>query len=299
MNGSKAEYESYLSHASAAMHWDIPCLHTVFGFPNKDKMVENQTVEHRCYTHPSQRRAKKGRTVHICTASYPEGAVILHGSEWVASPELVFLDLARELDFHQCVLLGMQLCSSGPNQEKPLTTAAKLIAFLDDCQHHKGKKPALRAARYVADNSWSVMESLLYMLLVLPNKYGGYGLAGAELNHEVILREPADWQKSNRLTADLYWKEAKLVVEYDSFEHHNSVDAWVKDARRLTVLEHNGFNTLTINTAQVYNDASLRDVAKAIARHLGTRVRVRTEEFNENKARLRGLLPRSFALLEE
>lgn len=294
------ETQSYLSHISAALHWDIPCLHVVLGYPSKESMLLKQATEHRCYNQNNMRTESSRKKAYVRSLPLPKKAILYNAGDFVASPELVFLDLASQLSFHQTLLLGMQLCSSSPNGSDPLTTTKKLISFLGTCKSHKGKKPALVAAKYLVDNSWSIMESLLCMMLSLPCRHGGYGLDGVELNHCIGLRKKSDWQKTNKVFADLLWRQARLVVEYDSYEFHNTVNSWVKDSRRATVLERNGYKTLSLNTAQIYSDVAMAEAAHAIAAHLGRRIRVRTPRFLEQKALLRGLLPRrESALLVE
>jgi very-short-patch-repair endonuclease len=296
--GVMTSAESYISHESAALTWDIPFLHVVLGYPSAELLKESLLKkEQRSYCSQGERTKFVLDETHYRVLPLPAGAVVRHGGETVASPELVFLDLARQLGFHQTVLLGMQLCASDSNGSKPLTTAAKLQDVLKGCPGHHGIKAAARAMRYVADNSWSVMESLLYMLLTLPHNYGGYGLKGAALNKEIRLKEKGAAQKANRFFADLYWEKAKFVVEYDSAEYHNNVNSWMKDARRITTLERSGYKTLSFNTAQLYHDDACTEMAEVIATYLGRRIQIRTPCYPEGKARLRGLLPRREALI--
>lgn len=66
------------------------------------------------------------------------------------------------------------------------------------------------------------METLLALLLYLPNNLGGYGLKKPKLNYRVdapaSLRELAD---RSYCLCDLCWPEANLAVEYDSRLHHS------------------------------------------------------------------------------
>ncbi len=210
----------------------------------------------------------------------------------MASPELAFLDSARQLGFHRTVLLGMQLCSSKPGNRESLTTVQRLQSFLDKCHGHHGRKAAIQAVQYIADNSWSVMESLLFMQLTLPYKFGGLGFSGAALNQEIKIRKKGCDQKMGTLYADLYWEKAKLIVEYDSYAFHNNMSSWIKDARRLATLENNGYRVLTINTEQLYNDQAFNEVAQVIAKRLEKRIYIRSLRYSEQKDLLRGLLPR-------
>lgn len=291
MSKKTEEENSYISHVSAAILWEIPCLHVVLGYPSIETLLSSQDRIHRSFLKSASRNSCENESQHVRSTPLPKGTLVNHRDALVASPELVFLDLAKQLSFHQMVLLGMQLCASSADGAKPLTNTAKLARFLNASKEHKGVKLARQTAKYIADNSWSIMESLLYIFLTLPNNYGGYGLAGAKLNHGITLKGNGRHQKGNKVFADLYWEQAKLVVEYDSYEFHNTSGMWVKDARRLTTLECNGFNTLAINTAQIYNDKAFAESARVIARYLGKRIQIRTKSFTEQKRLLRGLLP--------
>lgn len=285
--------ESYLSHFSAARLWDIPYLHVVLGYHSSEQMLSDQKapVQRTCLNRAKRTRPSSIES-HYKVLPLPSEAVLIHKNELVASPELIFLDVAKDMDFHRAVLLGMQLCASDTTRREPLTTKAKLESFLEKCRMHHGYKAALLATRYIADNSWSVMESLLYLLLTLPNQYGGYGLKGAVLNHEIKMKRMKEWKQEERFIADLYWKEAKLVVEYDSYTFHNNSASWMKDSRRIATLERNGHKTLSITTSQLYDDQAFYEAALVISKLLKKRISIRTSQFEDQKRLLRKLLPK-------
>lgn len=286
---------TYISHISAAYYWDVPYLHTVLGYQTTEQLrlvIESSPQQRGCLS-KNERVFSVSTDNHYKLLSLPSYSMVVLNNELVASPELVFLDLALSLGFHRAVLLGMQLCSSDPDGRTPLSSVEKLQGFLKECRGHHGYKAAYRAAKYIADNSWSVMESLLYMMLTLPHQYGGYGLKGASLNHEIKARRSNGLPAGHPFFADVYWKEAKLVVEYDSFAFHNNAKAWMKDAKRATTLERSGYKICSINTSQLYNDKAFFEAALVIAEALGKRIQIRTPKFIAQKNALRGLLPRS------
>jgi very-short-patch-repair endonuclease len=204
----------------------------------------------------------------------------------------MFLDMAKHLGFHRSVLFGIQLCSSDSSGSLPLTSSKQLLRFLKQARSAHGCSAAMKAAVYVADNSWSIMESLLYMLLVLPNRHGGFGLKGAELNRSITLKGEKQPNTTTRFVGDLYWEKARLVVEYDSLAYHNNANSWIKDARRAAKLETQGYKVLSVNTAQLYNEQALAEVASAIARHLGRKIQIRTSRFAAQHELIRSMLPR-------
>jgi len=126
---------------------------------------------------------------HLQSLPLPPGAIIKVGEQQIASPELVFLQLAQELGFLRTVLLGLQLCGHEVgNPGQSLSTVAFINKFVQKCGGHRGCTQALRAAKYLADGSASIMESLLYMILTLPTRDGGFGLGGAKLGKRQRIR---------------------------------------------------------------------------------------------------------------
>lgn len=125
----------------------------------------------------------------------PAGAFLdLGDGVVVASPELVFLEMARVMDPATHALLGYELCGSFARDARdarcgdvrygvePATSAARIERFLDKCGRVRGKSEARRALARVRDNAWSPMEAVLALMLVLPVREHGYGLSGVELN---------------------------------------------------------------------------------------------------------------------
>jgi hypothetical protein len=211
----------------------------------------------------------------------------------VASPELLFLQLACRLDIHRLILLGLQLCSHPPgNSSEAITTKKKLKAFLAKTSGHRGHPKASRAAKYLEDGSASVMESLAYMILTLPHALGGYGLDGAIFNYEIMLKgEVGRRLGQKRCFMDLYYQAAKLAVEYESFAFHNNPSEQGKDVMRSTILGRQGIEVMHLSTIQLYDQGACMDFAFNLASRLGKRIQIRTKQFDEMHALLRALLP--------
>ncbi|MDR3364238.1 MAG: hypothetical protein LBS91_04730 [Clostridiales Family XIII bacterium] len=317
--------DGYLSHISAAKLWGVPYLDAAIGselataFASGDDVAHDAAVDFmpeavstraaqvpaaeleirlpsvcRTFRNEKSRNRKAAVKSYVASRPLPKGAVVWHRGVRVANPELLFLELATTLGFHRTLLLGLSLCGH-PNRhpEKALSSAKKILRFAEKAAWHRGNLIALRAARHLADGSASVMESLLYMILVLPHHYGGYGLKGAKFNFEISLagKDAALGKKS--LNVDLYWEDAKLAVEYDSYAYHANVNRWVHDARRLTAIENMGFNTISVNTAQIYDTKAMEEVARLIAGHLKKRIQIRDGGFLRAQAHLRALLPQA------
>jgi len=280
--------KEYMSNFSAASFWDIPCLETVLVSEIDKTSKVSFTVSKQ-----SERFLKKDKIIHLCEVALPTNAVVSKNGTMVASPELVFLQLACKLDIHRLILLGLQLCSHPPgNPSEAITTKHKLKSFLAKTPGHHGHRKALRAVKYIEDGSASVMESIAYMILTLPHALGGYGLDGTVFNHEIKLNnEAAKRLGQKRCFADLYYKQAKLAVEYESFAFHNSPMEQGKDAMRSAILERQNVEVMHLSTIQLYNKDACMDFAFNLASRIGKRMQIRAKEFDQMHGLLRTLLP--------
>lgn len=280
--------KEYMSNFSAASFWDIPCLETLLVSEIDKTSKVSFTVSKQ-----SERFLKKDKIIHLCEVALPTNAVVSKNGTMVASPELVFLQLACKLDIHRLILLGLQLCSHPPgNPSEAITTKHKLKSFLAKTPGHHGHRKALRAVKYIEDGSASVMESIAYMILTLPHALGGYGLDGTVFNHEIKLNnEAAKRLGQKRCFADLYYKQAKLAVEYESFAFHNSPMEQGKDAMRSAILERQNVEVMHLSTIQLYNKDACMDFAFNLASRIGKRMQIRAKEFDQIHGLLRTLLP--------
>jgi hypothetical protein len=280
--------KEYLSCFSAAIFWNIPYIEAVIGPEITETGSVDFTVSER-----SARSLKKGRIIHLCELALPAGAVVSRNGQMVASPELLFLQLACKLNILRLILLGLQLCSHPPgNPSVAISTKQKLKTFLTKTSGHRGHLKALRAVKYIEDGSASVMESMAYMILTLPHTLGGYGLDGAVFNHEIKLKDEARKRLGQkRCFTDLYYKPAKLAVEYESLTFHNSPSEQGKDIMRSAVLDRQGVEVMHLSTIQLYNKDACMDFTFNLAYRLGKRIQIRTKKFDEMHVLLRALLP--------
>lgn len=280
--------KKYISHYSAAMAWNIPYIETVLGSKITESDSSNITV-----SKYNARFFSKDNKIYSCELDLPVGAVIVRNGRAIASPELLFLELASELSIHSLILLGLELCSHPQAQpSKAITTRQKLAAFLEKTSGHRGHYNATRAVKYVENGSASIMESLAYMILTLPHALGGYGLNSAVFNHEISLKSEARAHlKQNYCYVDLYYKRAKLAVEYESFTHHSSPLEQSKDMVRSDFLESQGIYVMHMSTIQLYDIDACRNFAYNLARRLKKRMQIRSKRFNEMHALIRALLP--------
>ena len=268
--------------------WDIPYIDTVFGPEFQRRATVDITVSEQ-----SARFRNNGKKVLSCELFLPAGAVVSRNGKMIASPELLFLELANKLSIHRLILLGLQLCSHPPGiPSEAITTKQKLSAFLAKTPGHLGHQKALRALKYTQNGSASVMESIAYMILALPHSLGGYGLNDAVFNYEIKLKSEARKRLGqNRCFSDLFFTQAKLAVEYESFAFHNSPLEQGKDVIRSAVLERQGVDVMRLSTIQLYDREACTDFAYNLAARIKKRIRIRTKGFDEMHAHLRALLP--------
>jgi hypothetical protein len=281
--------KEYLSHFSAAEMWNIPYIEAILAPEIEETYIVDITVPEQ-----NKRFRNNGKLVHSCALDLPAGAVTTHHERSVASPELLFLELAGKLSIHRLILLGLQLCSHPPGlPSEAITTKQKLTKFLTKTPGHRGHRKALRALKYVANGSASVMESLAYMFLTLPHALGGYGLNGATFNYEIMLNHEARMRLGqSRCFTDMYYKHAKLAVEYDSFTYHKSPLEQGKDVLRSAVLERQGIDVMHLSTIQLYDREACKDFAYNLAARLGKRIHIRTKKFDKMQVLMRELLPK-------
>lgn len=256
----------FLSHYSAALYWNIPHIDVVLNSNEESFECADYT-----YFRSSKRCFAKDQKTHTCMISLPTGAIISKNNVYVASPELVFIQLASKLDIHHLILLGLQLCSHSPGKaSEAISTCQKLSSLVGEMKGHRGHRKAIQALRYIRNGSASIMESMAFMVLTLPNTLGGFGLSDPVFNYEIKIR--GDYGRrlgQNRCYVDLYYKSAKVAVEYDSFAFHSSPSEQGQDALRAAILERHGITLMSMKTIQLYDKKACKDFADNLARRIG------------------------------
>ena len=177
----------------------------------------------------------------------------------------------------------------------PRLTSTKAITTLTArMEGVNGRKKASRALRYIANGSGSPMETILFMLLTLPHKLGGYGLPAPELNWRIDTVDSAKSKSrtgKNYYVCDLFWPDADIAVEYDSDFYHTGADRLAKDSRKRLALAEQGITVITVTSGQVRNPIEFERIAKLIAENLQKRLQYRNpQQFLKAKRELRSLL---------
>ena len=153
---------------------------------------------------PQVRRTSRKLISSVSCGPLPEGCIVdVGGGLFVASPELCFFQMTRELSLAKLLELGLELCGSyalpvpGVNYGEAaiaerrlygkdrLTDTSKLEAFLARTSGMYNQRYLPKILQRITDNSASPMETKLFVLLTLPYKLGGFGFEMPELNAKI------------------------------------------------------------------------------------------------------------------
>jgi very-short-patch-repair endonuclease len=257
----------------------------------------------------SARKANRLVRNHICCGPYPKSCFFDTGQGLLTcSPELCFLQMAENLPLLKLIELGFEFCGTyslaadGIKEAtlqlgKPLTSKAKLQALVAKMNGRRGKKNATRALKYVVDGSASPMETMLAMLLSLPQNLGGYGLAKPLLNQRIdVVKTAKRASRKDHYVCDLYWQEVKLDVEYDSDLFHTGSSRISDDSKRRNALTYLGIQVITITRQQLYTSGEFDKAVRLIAKRLGKRLHYSNPKFAKKHQELRALLPNTTSM---
>jgi len=233
--------------------------------------------------HDARRSARGDCRQHLWRRA-PRDAFSPAGEKsFVSSPEFCFLQMASELSFVELALLGMELCGLyciDPDEAEgigertvPLTSTARLRAFLANNEGARGRRAAEVALQYIEDGSASPMESAIYLLLCLPVKRGGYALPRPKLNHRIDLDEDAaKLAGKSWCYGDLCWPDDHLDLEYLGEGSHEGRQNMLADRSRTLAIEEMGFEVVEITKEQACDLDAFDIIAKRVAKKLGKRL---------------------------
>ena len=248
---------------------------------------------------PGDQRRIPGVNAHVISRELPDRSFYrLDADLYVTSPELTLLQLASKLSEAQALKLAMEMCGGyaidastaefydvdpfssesqdeGIRKRPPLTSARKLSSYAARLHRPDSRAHSVKFLRWLADGSASPRETALCMLLCMPPRLGGYGLALPELNKRIELTaEERAMVGAHHFDCDLYWSEkARVAVEYDSKKYHTAEEKQERDAIRRNMLQYKGVQVITATRVQVNRPAQFDKLAKQVARAIGKRVR--------------------------
>lgn len=298
-----------LSHISAALIWLSPeaSFYTLRRTINTPPLLSERDTPSNLTnsTHiliPSNARIPRqfeGAVIHYQHRKLPSGSIVensIDSTRFAVCPELSFLQIADSCDFLTTVRYGSELCSqfvrtgySGePLAERtPLTSPSKLKRYLDESKGANGIDQARRALKYVVAEARSPREIEFALMMFLHRKDQGFGIPQAPLNERIYLEKRyAHLDHRKYFECDFLWREAKLVVEYDSEFAHSTRQSRERDASKRNALSVLGYTILTVTTGQLETFQGTITLAKTISKHLHIRFRPLTHQQEQASYRL-------------
>jgi len=248
---------------------------------------------------------------HLLQAPLPERCIIDVGEGLsVVSPEYCLFQLAKKLPFARTVQLGLELCGGytlaahktgfkDPEDAKrgfvdrpPLTSKERLVSVLARTAGTFDQKHLSNVLHYIENDSNSPRETILYLLLILPYRYGGYGFSTPVLNPELTpVRMAKKSASKGHFNGDLFWPEYKLDVEYDSTAHHDEEVDRTRDSAKRNSLHTMGITVISVTNDQLCDTVEFERLAQQLAIHFNRRLRHNNNpKFAKAHRQLRGLL---------
>ncbi|MCI8367839.1 MAG: hypothetical protein HFJ66_09650 [Eggerthellaceae bacterium] len=291
----------------------IPSEPLLLGRPlQSDLAFSRQVLGEECEIHIQALRENRlrgaGIACHeIARGRMPDTFLLLgHGTLCPAPEELIF-QLCQSEDFVSFLKKSYELCGcysvpAATNQEQrlrqalPLTTPEAVQGHLVQLGPVKGKVAAQKALCYVLPNSASPMETYLVILLILPPRLGGYGFPPPKLNWKITPPRTAANRHPQPFYLDVFWPEFNLALEYDSDDHHFADrESAYRDADRRAILKQMGIEVISVTRGQIQSIPKMDNVARAIAAHMGRKIRLNREGYQDKRLQLHAqLFPRLY-----
>ena len=214
---------------------------------------------------------------HVWSTELPPGALTLiaRGLYVCTGPFLALLASRQQnligLTQYMMYLTGRYcLHQADPLQERPqLMTLEQIDRSRHAIDGKKGCGLLSKALYYCHEGTRSPQEGNLLICSVFPRIMGGYKFAHPQVNYQIELNgELANLAGHNYLEIDLYWKEAKIGLEYNGIDSHRG-GLTPYDITRQYVLKEQGIDILYVTKEQMYNAKLLDIVMRRIAKKLG------------------------------
>lgn len=224
--------------------------------------------------------------------AYPAWLYRIGPGLYLPPAELAYHQAARGKSIPSAALIAMELCASyridpATNEiveRDCLTTPNAITDRLAQFIAPQADKKPLKALEWVTPFSASPRETALALCLSLPNRHGGYGLPKAHLNFRIDIPKELQKQAHRRyFVVDACWPNSRCVAEYDSNKYHLSPEQHYSDIVKRDVLEQMGYKVIVITNNQVLSPCEMDTVARRIAKALGIRLRIRTQNFTEKQ----------------
>lgn len=121
--------------------------------------------------------------------------------------------------------------------------------------------------------------------------HGGYALGIPRMNYRIRASTAAQTVTGKQFfRGDMVWPDAKLILEYQSFEDHANEASRLKDSRRENALQSMGWTVVAITNDELDSMASTDVVAETLRKKLGAHKRPAIPHYHARKLKLRRLL---------
>lgn len=245
-----------------------------------------------------QRRKGYGPSVVHTMSEIPHNSLLLvDDGVCIASPELVFLQLARTAEPLDLIQVGFELCGIYPHpgqvftafdERKPFMTKSSCERFLLRRKRACKVTAARAAIKHVVNRSASLMETASAMILGLPYKLGGLGFPEFVMNEKIPV--PARMRHElGRVECygDIMWPDKRVILEYDSNLYHSGAQRIASDSSRRNALSRMGYRVVTLTGNQIYDAQEFLRTAKTLGNLLGHRIQPKVEAFDVRHHSLR------------
>lgn len=234
----------------------------------------------------------EGVVRHVALAEMPPNSVFqLEPELFCTSPEETYLSLAQSLSYQTSKDLlfkaeatlafwGMELCGlyyhdmkDGAllEREAPLTSRAKIAAYLDRCTWRKGVILARKALDLIEDGARSPMEVSCALLLCRSRRIGSLGFPLGEINCSIETSEGSR-------EVDRVWKQFGLGYEYQGRVYHTEETRRQEDRRRNALLGI-GITIVNIWYEDIAQPMAFNNLSQTLAKRMGKRLRIRDSSF--------------------
>jgi very-short-patch-repair endonuclease len=190
---------------------------------------------------PRPRFRPTGRGIVGHTLTIEDGELRLWNGLLITSPERTWCDLGAVLHIPELIAAGDYLI----HWDLPITSADELAHAMSRRHGRRGVRRLRVAQPYLSERSESPKESQLRYLIV------SAGLKGLEVNY------PIRTSSGHSYRADLAFPGRKLIVEYQSEQHHNSPEKFRSDMTRASRLQADGWSILLVNSDDLRNPLEL------------------------------------------
>lgn len=195
-----------------------------------------------------------------------------------------------ELGCELCGMYSLQNTRRGfKDRTRPLTSSKNLYAFAGRVTHERGTSMVFAALPWVVDGMRSPMETVLYLMLCAPRKWGSLALPRPLCN--VLLDVPEHlWDKTTlrHIRPDFLWPELCLIVEYNGEDSHEGRGPYDQEKQELA--QDMGYKVITFRKQDLYDLGRFNAKARSVARYLGRRLPAASPDFTALQQTLQQML---------